>query len=259
MNPGHITVLAQRDSDLKKKERNRDGNKIFTTLREDILRLNLPPGSVIDESRIAVQHSVSRTPVREAIVQLIAEGLVIRDRRVARVAPLNFDDLPKIYDALLLSSRLIQRLAAENRTEADLAEIERRMLAFDALITKGNSIKRQDANVAFHMSVAHAGRNRYFAEFYERMLMTSSRLSRACFSGLNARDSATQDDLLKHLAETSRQHHLIYQAVRDRDVEAADRLAVEHQHLSFTRLKQAIFSRGSESSVKMRLTVEEDT
>lgn len=233
--------------------KSRDGSKVFDTLRQDILKLTLAPGTVIDEASIARRHSVSRTPIREAIIQLISEGLVIRDRRVARVAPLNFDDLPRIYDALVVSSRIVQRLAAEKRTETDLAEIEQRMREFDALTDEGNGVQRQDANVAFHMSIARAGRNHFFSEFYERMLLTSSRLSRACFSSEGDSEGQGNGDLKQHLTETSRQHRLIFEAIRDRDVEAADRLAVEHQNLSFARLKVAIFSLASESSIKMPL------
>lgn len=233
--------------------KSRDGSKVFDTLRQDILKLTLAPGTVIDEASIATRHSVSRTPIREAIIQLISEGLVIRDRRVARVAPLNFDDLPRIYDALVASSRIVQRIAAEKRTETDLAEIEQRMREFDARCDEGNGVQRQDANVAFHMSIARAGRNHFFSDFYERMLLTSSRLSRACFSSEGDSEGRGNGELQQHLTETSRQHRLIFEAIRDRDVEAADRLAIEHQNLSFARLKVAIFSRASESSIKMPL------
>lgn len=237
---------------LKTRDGSRDGSKVFTALRHDILKLTLPPGSVIDESRIGTKYSLSRTPIREAIIQLISEGLVIRDGRVARVAPLNFDDLPRIYDALVMSSRIVQRLAAENRTETDLAEIEQRMREFDALCDEGSDVQRQDSNVGFHMSIARAGHNHFFSDFYERMLLTSSRLSRACFSSEGLEKNA---ELKQHLTETSRQHRLLFDAIRDRDVEAADKLAVEHQTLSFARLKVAIFSRASESSIEMPLDI----
>ncbi|ESZ25781.1 MULTISPECIES: GntR family transcriptional regulator [unclassified Mesorhizobium] len=231
----------------------RDGSKVFNTLRQDILKLTLAPGSVIDEAGIASRHSVSRTPIREAIIQLISEGLVIRDRRVARVAPLNFDDLPRIFDALTMSTRIVQRLAAEKRTAADLGHIEKRMVEFDGLCDKRNGLQRQDANVEFHMSIARAGRNQFFADFYERMLLTSSRLSLACFSVEGEIEDGKSDELRQHLEKTSVQHHQIFAAIKNRDIKAADKLAIEHQTLSFARLKVAIFARSSESSVKMSL------
>ncbi|MDN3718170.1 GntR family transcriptional regulator [Roseibium salinum] len=103
--------------------KDRSGSSPYRTLRERILTLELRPGSVLDEAGLSRQLEVSRTPIREAIIQLIADGLVVREGRSARVAPLDLDDIPPLYDALLISSRMIQRLAAEFRTEADLQVI----------------------------------------------------------------------------------------------------------------------------------------
>ena len=223
----------------------RDGDKVLRFLRDSILRLDLRPGVIIDEAGLAAQLSVSRTPIREAIIQLIADGLVIRDGRSARVAPLDFDEVPKLYEALLISSRMIHRLAAENRTEADLAAIRQAMLDFEALSSSGDGLERQDANVRFHICIATAARNRYFLDFYERTLIASSRLARACFSNTDRTSiSAAEpdDELVRHVRETARQHRLMVEAIADRDIAASDLLAVEHQDLSFNRLKRAIFT-----------------
>lgn len=225
-------------------ERGRDGSKIFKTLREAILRLEMPPGSVIDEASLGAQLSVSRTPIREAVIQLIAEGLVIRDGRSARVAPLDFNDVPRIYEALLISSRMIHRLAAENRKRADLERVHSAMLRFEDYLQVGDGVQRQDANVAFHMEIARAAENDYFKEFYERMLITSSRLSRACFSNSErgGRGAAPDDGLIAHIAETARQHRLMFSAIEARDIEASDQLAIDHQKLSFDRLQSTMFT-----------------
>lgn len=223
----------------------RDGDKVLKILRDGILRLDLRPGAVIDEAGLALQLSVSRTPIREAIIQLIADGLVIRDGRSARVAPLDFDEVPKLYEALLISSRMIHRLAAENRSEADLAAIRRAMLEFEDLLHRGDGLERQDANMRFHMQIAAAARNRYFLEFYDRTLIAASRLARACFSNTDRTSISTaepDDELVSHVRETIQQHRLMVEAIADRDIEESDRLAVLHQDLSFNRLKRAIFT-----------------
>nr|CAD6596669.1 GntR family transcriptional regulator [Rhizobium sp. Khangiran2] len=223
----------------------RDGSKVQKMVRDAIIRLELRPGSIIDEASLAASLSVSRTPVREAMIQLIADGLVIRDGRSARVAPLDFDEVPKIYEALLISSRMINRLAAENRTTAELGLVRKAMLAFEELIYEGDGLERQDANFDFHMQIGHAAHNRYFLEFYERAMIASSRLNRACFSNTDhgdISDSRSDSGLVAHVKETVRQHRAIVDAIAERDIEAADRLAVEHQELSFSRLKKALFS-----------------
>ncbi|RWB66294.1 GntR family transcriptional regulator [Mesorhizobium sp.] len=224
--------------------RSRDGGKIYNALRESILRLDLNPGLVIDETSLCEQFAVSRTPIREAIIQLVSEGLVIRDGRSARVAPVDFSELPKIFDALLVSSRLINRLAAANRTEAHLAEIFFAMQKFETCTAGGDGVLVQDANVAFHLAIAKAAQNHYFTAFYERVLLASSRLALACFSTSDraaSPDPRMREELEGHFDETVRQHTMIYQAIKDKDVEQADTLAAMHQNLYSTRLKTLLF------------------
>ena len=221
----------------------RDGAHVEGRIREAILRLKLRPGQVLDEARLSDELAVSRTPVREAIIKLIADGLVIRDGRKAKVAPLDFDEVPKLFDALLISSRMVHRLAAEFRTEADLEEINRTLLDFEKSVSSGGGVDRSEANLLFHQAIARAAHNRYFADFYDQALIGTIRMARACFanSGLNE----TSDDLAAHLAETKRQHRAIQAAIQDRNVEAADEMAVEHFRLTRQRLKTVLF-RGAE-------------
>lgn len=227
----------------------RDGVKALNILRERIIRLEMSPGSVIDENALASMLSVSRTPVREAIIQLISEGLAIRDGRFARVAPLNFDEVPRLYEALLVSSRMIMRLAAEHRTDEDLKDIKAAHREFDKHMYSGDDMNRQEANVVFHLAIARAAHNSYFYEFYQKTLMASSRLSRACFSGAgkNAGNtgavSETSDpELFAHVTETSRQHGLMVKAIEKRNIEDADDLAVQHHELACNRIKLLMFS-----------------
>ena len=220
----------------------RDGLRVVQTLRDSILRMELRPGTLLDEAELATRLDVSRTPIREAIIELIAAGLVVRDGRKAKVAPLDFDEVPKLYDALLVSSRLVHRLAAENRTTADLVSIERHMHAFEVAADKGNGVNRSEANQDFHKAVSNAAHNRYICEFYDRVLDDTIRLARACFS--NAREAADTKNhatLQSHLATTVAQHREIFSAIVDRDVTRADAIAVEHYKLTKDRIMKVLF------------------
>ena len=221
----------------------RDGAKIAQKLRDSILRMELRPGAILDEAELATRLDVSRTPIREAIIQLIASGLVVRDGRKAKVAPLDFDEVPKLYDALLVSSRLVHRLAAEHRTDADLAAIQSHMSVFEDCAEDGNGVVRSEANQDFHKAISRAGQNRYFSEFYERALIDTIRLSRACFSNANE-DNAT--DLKRHLATTVAQHRDIFSAIQDQDIERSDALAVKHYELTKERMLKVLLE-GSRS------------
>lgn len=236
----------------------RDGSKVFVLIREAILRLELRPGAVIDEAELATSLNVSRTPIREAIIQLISEGLVIRDGRSARVAPLDFDEVPKLYDALLISSRMINRLAALYRTETDLRKIKAAMIAFEENISAGDGLSRSELNIEFHLAIAAAAHNRYFAEFYESTLLASTRLARACFSGDNPSEfepGYPDENIAAHMEETARQHRLMYEAIAARDAEACDKLAVQHENLAKKRLERRLFSPSSVLTSDVPLTL----
>lgn len=222
----------------------RDGQKVARRLREAILRLELRPGVVLDEADLAERMEVSRTPVREAIIQLISDGLVQRQGRKAIVATMDFDEVPKLYDALLVSSRLIHRLAAEHRNDEDLAAIKKAMLEFEGSAGASNGVERSEANLRFHLAISIAAHNRYFSSFYDNVLLGTIRLARACFaqtSTVEYLNPATRDELAAHLKETERQHRLLYEVILAQDVELADRLAVEHYSLTRNRVEKVLF------------------
>ncbi|RWD66342.1 MAG: GntR family transcriptional regulator [Mesorhizobium sp.] len=236
----------------------RDGLKALNMMRQRILRLEFGPGSVLDEAELAQTMKVSRTPVREAIIQLISEELVIRDGRSARIAPLNLDDIPRLFDALLVASRMIDRLAAENRTPADLKRIEAAHRDFESCMYSGDHLERQEANIAFHMAIAEAAHNPYFFDFYRRTLMASSRFSGATFRQTDKAEVAESisgnrnADLFAHIGITLHQHTLILKAIQERDVEQADRLATEHQEHWYSWLQRQIFSHSSSINLSLR-------
>lgn len=220
----------------------RDGSKVTQILRDSILKLELRPGVILDEVEVATRLNVSRTPVREAIIQLVADGLVVRQGRKAKVAPLDFDDVPKLYDALMISSRLVHRLAAENRTKRNLKEIAKYKKVFEDSIANGNGVVRSEANHSFHKAISEASANKYISAFYENALVGTIRLSRACFADTYEFGHGEADSVLKdHLAETVRQHAEIYKAIEAHDVLAADKLAVDHYRLTKNRVIAVLF------------------
>jgi DNA-binding GntR family transcriptional regulator len=226
----------------------REGMKVAKRIRDGILRLQYRPGQNLDEAELSDVLNVSRTPVREAIILLIADGLVVRDGRKAKVASLDLDDVPKLYEALLISSRMIQRLAARNRTPENLKSIQESLKRFEKATKTSNGVERSEANLEFHSAISHAAGNKYFQTFYNQVLIDTLRLARACFSDQPLMLAVQDVSLTEHLAETIRQHRLIYAAIKNADAELADELAVLHHRLTTERLKKVLFSNTSDGS-----------
>jgi DNA-binding GntR family transcriptional regulator len=193
--------------------------KVYEALKHDILDLVLAPGSALDETRIAERFGLSRTPIREALVRLAADGLVATlPNRNTIVAPIDFSTLPAHFDALTLMHRVTTRLAALRRTAKDLEEIRIHQAAFGRAVTAADAIGMADANRDFHLAIARAGRNRYYTELFGRLLDEGRRLNRIYY--------ASFDDHLP--AEFVAEHEAIIQAIVDRDADRADSLGRAH-------------------------------
>ena len=136
---------------------------VYETLRTEILALTLQPGQLLDETSLAERFDLSRSPVREALIRLGVEDLVVTlPNRSTIVAPIELENFPKYVDALDVAQRFNARLAAELRTDADLKIMESRQRRFEAAVKSGNHLAMSQTNKDFHMAIAHAGGNPHF-------------------------------------------------------------------------------------------------
>lgn len=192
----------------------------YDTLRDEILSLTLVPGEVLDETSLADRFGMSRSPIREALIRLAGDDLVVTlSNRSTVVAPIDIQSFPKYVEALDIAQRMNTRLAAELRSDEDLTKIANAQLAFVAAVGTGNHLAMSEANKAFHMAIAHAGRNPYLANFYERLLNQGRRMLHLHFEFLERNETAV---LLTD------EHDEMLDAIRHKDVARADRLAHAH-------------------------------
>ncbi|HET7715106.1 MAG TPA: GntR family transcriptional regulator [Bauldia sp.] len=192
---------------------------VYEALKRDIIEMTLAPGEPLDETRLSRRFAMSRTPVREAMVRLAAEGLVTTlPNRNTIVAPIDFASVPVYFDALVLMYRVTTRLAALHRKESDLIEIRALGDAFARTVEAADAFGMIAVNRDFHIAIARAGRNRYYTEFFAKLLDEGRRLLRLYYSSYN-------DHLPRHMVH---EHDDIIAAVADRDPERADRIAGNH-------------------------------
>ena len=190
------------------------------TIRDEILSLTLAPGALLDETSLAERFGMSRSPVREALIRLAGEDLVVMlANRSTIVAPIDVISFPKYVEALDIAQRMNTRLAAELRTETDLKAIARRQKEFEAAVKTGKHLAMSEANKQFHMAIAVAGQNPYLASFYERLLDQGRRMLHLHFQYLER----THDGYL-----LTDEHAEMLDAIRARDVNRADTLAHAH-------------------------------
>jgi DNA-binding GntR family transcriptional regulator len=193
---------------------------VYDVLRREILSLTLPPGELLDETGLSRRFGFSRSPIREALIRLAGDGLVVNlPNRTTIVAPIDIARLPQYVDALDLAQRINTRLAAELRTEADLAAILKAQQGFIAAVKSGDYLAMSETNKTFHMAIAQAGKNAYLASFYEKLLDEGRRLLHLHFDYIDR----TQDGRL-----LTDEHEEMIDAIRAKDAARADRLAHAH-------------------------------
>jgi DNA-binding GntR family transcriptional regulator len=134
-------------------------------LADDIVRGLLVPGGALDESELARRFGVSRTPVREAIRQLAASGLVeVRAHRGAVVARPSEERLLGMFEAMTELEALCAGLAAERMTPAERGGLEAVHEELRALIQSGDPQRYHEVNEAFHAVIYAGAHNSYLAE-----------------------------------------------------------------------------------------------
>jgi DNA-binding GntR family transcriptional regulator len=134
-------------------------------IEEQIATGELPPGSSLDEFSLARQHGVSRTPAREALIQLAAEGLIdLRPRRGAVVKSIGPTRLIEMFELMGELEAMCARLAARRINDADRARLLEAHHACEIARAESDSDGYFYCNERFHQAIYAASRNSYLNE-----------------------------------------------------------------------------------------------
>ncbi len=168
---------------------------------------------------------MSRTPIRESLIRLSAEGLVeIRKNRGATVTPLDLLTLQSIFEAGDLIEKAFTRLACLRRTDQDIEHIARAQKQFASDLERGDISAIVESNSRFHLSIAEGGKNKYFVDSYRRILADHERIAQMWYTEqINSSNQAIIETL-------DQQHKTLYKAIADRDTKAAEYSTMEHSN-----------------------------
>ena len=134
--------------------------EVAELMRQRIFARELEPGSWIDELRIAEALGISRTPLREALKVLAAEGLVtMKVRRGAYVTEVSDKDLRDVYHLLALMESDAARVVAQNASVEQMAQIEALHKNLEEAV--GDRDRFFEINEAFHMLLLELADNRW--------------------------------------------------------------------------------------------------
>ncbi|WP_166982678.1 GntR family transcriptional regulator [Paramicrobacterium fandaimingii] len=202
----------------------RASDRAYETLREEILDGTLPAGTTLTEVEQSTRLGYSRTPVREALGRLTADGLVAAaSARALVVTDVADDDITALYELREALEVSAARLAAERRDSRVFARLHEQFAHAAELVDGGeHELQRYyDLVTELDAAIDAAVGNSYLAQALRSVRLHSARVRR----------SAQRNP--ERLRRAASEHLLICQAIRDGDAALAGHAT--HVHLSLSR------------------------
>ncbi|WP_310565578.1 GntR family transcriptional regulator [Hydrogenophaga sp.] len=198
-------------------------DEVAAQLRERIFAGELAPGSFVDEPALCAELSISRTPLREALKVLTAEGLLRHEpRRGCFVSQITEQDLDEIFPVIALLEGRCAFEAARNATDADLAALEQLHDRLQRSAKAKRITEYYETNFAIHEAIILLANNRWLAQVIGdlRKLVKLARLQQLHAPG--------------RLEQSLSEHMAVYAALKAHDAEGAE--AAMRTHLTRQRV-----------------------
>ena len=194
--------------------------QVAARLRQMLVENLITPGAKLNERELAEVLKVSRTPLREAIKMLAAEGLVeLLPNRGAVAVLLGEDDVLHTFEVMAGLEALSGELAAERITDAELAEIRALHFEMLACYTRRDLSNYYRINATIHRAINAAAKNPVLTHTYTQV--------NARLQALRFRSNQDEDKWARAVQE----HEQMVQALSARDGAALRRVLTEHlQH-----------------------------
>ena len=222
----------------------------YEAVREVILSGEIPPGQWLRQEPLAERLGVSQATVREALKQLVSEGLAIHvPHKGVKAVMLSVDDLEDIYDIRAFLEGLANRLAAARISKTELSKMRKILPHTVVTATSQSTDTAREANQEFHwIAIRACGRTyltRMLAQAWGLMdpYMVYGRFLNG-ERGLEERIEASELDLNDH-AE-------LLKALESKDGEAAQAVTKEYVHRSFREIEEQIRKSEAENSLTVK-------
>lgn len=190
---------------------------VYKELKRGILQGTLPGGTRLVETAIARDFDVSRTPVREAIQLLVAEGVVERTTsRGLIVVEVTSHMAEDVYVTRMELEGLASRLAAQRRSSHDLAALREIQDELEAAQLHGDSERMARINFAFHSEIQRIAGNSTTSRFMAQIHETVQRFGPTTLA------------LPERAQEAMQEHRELIAALENQDGELAQAIAKRH-------------------------------
>ncbi len=206
----------------------------YTELKRQILENEMPAGHQLMEGEIAELLNISRTPAREAMMKLEAEGLVeVRPRHGMKVKPISVSDMREIYALLTgLESTAAWQAASRDHPKEDIQILKNSVEQMDVALAEQDMKLWAKADEAFHRQLVAMSGNQRLIELVGRFIDQSHRV-RMLTLRLRPAPSQSNED-----------HANVVQAIVNKDADLARRLHRIHREKAGKLLVELLESHG---------------
>lgn len=220
-------------SEKHARKRRSYADNVYERLKADILGGGIEPGERLLEDDVSTRFRVSRTPVREALNRLEADGLVVDSPgRGVIVTELEEEEILEGYVIRGVLEGVAARLAAQRATELDIHRLELMLDALDKAASSGDVETAIRLSGDFHSQLWHLAGNRRLLKLMRDIEATMGRYQRRTMAQPGRTERAIHE------------HREILNAIRIRDGDRAEALAREHmQEAQRTRIAMAVASK----------------
>lgn len=203
----------------------RASERAYAILREDIIEWRLEPGTVLGEVEQSERLGVSRTPLREALARLLADGLVAaQGGRGLVVTSVSVNDVAQLFDLRQALEQALARGAAAGRDPLVFEALAAEFLDADRLLQAADNADYYELVARFDAAMDLAAGNPHLVNALRTLRPHLVRLRRI------------SSDNLERLRASAREHLLIVQAVAAGDGELAASATHVHLHQSLASI-----------------------
>lgn len=215
---------------------NNQSQSALLELRNEILRGELKAGQKLRASHLADEMTSSRTPIKEALIALEAEGLLIADKSGYSVRSFNIDDVYASIDIRgLMEAAAVQKAAEIGVSASKIVRLRDLILAMDEIIKTQTLEDYDELNDTFHREVVECSNSRLIIDEVER----SYRFPFAAPSAFPNSDR-TAAQFVSSLAIGQAHHSTIVDAIEAREGARAFAIMREHARLAYGNIQEAL-------------------
>jgi DNA-binding GntR family transcriptional regulator len=199
----------------------KNSDLIRFSVETSIRKGKLPPGHIIDEQELARQFNVSRTPVREALLHLQAQGIVESITRTGMsVTKLTIQELLAIWELMAELEAVAARLASERMTDQELSKLKQIHEQSSAIIAHKDATEWGEVNYDFHMVLYEGCRNPFLKEELLKLRLRTAGYLKQAYACIGRAQASYE------------QHGELLQALLARDSKLASEMMVRHVSLA---------------------------